>query len=158
MEADLLAAIVAGVAGGVVMIAARWGLRLAGVPLQMDVAMMWGTMFKLEGTAAYGVGWGVHLMMSVLIGLVYAWGFALLGVSAETAWLWGLLGGLIHWAIAGMMMGVLPAMHPRIPGEQPAPGFMVSNFGSAGVSAFLVGHLLYGLAFAVAYTALHGAL
>lgn len=154
MEIEWVPAIVAGLVGGVVMVAVRWLIRAAGVDLQMDVARMWGSMFGLRGGGAYAVGWVVHLMMSVVIAVIYAFGFALIGVPAQLGWLWGLVGGAIHWAVAGMMMTMLPAMHAAIPERRPVPGAFVHGYGTPDVVAFVLGHLAYGLTVGVVYHAL----
>ncbi len=150
MAFELWPAVLAGIIGAVVMVAARLLMKAAGMDLKMDVMRIWGTMFKVHGTPGRILGLVVHLMVSALIALIYAWGFNLLGVE-ENLWLWGLLGGLIHWLMAGLFLIMVPPMHPEIPERRPAPGAFVKNFGSPDVPAFLIGHLLYGLTVGILY-------
>lgn len=154
MDLQLVPAAVAGLVAGAVMVLVRVGLRAAGYELRMDVVRMWGTMFKQHGTAGTVVGWMMHLAMSVLIGLMYAYGFQLLGVT-ENIWLWGLLGGAVHWLMAGIFLIIVPPMHPEIPERRPAPGAFAKDFGTHDSVAFLLGHLLYGLIFGILYGILH---
>ncbi len=61
----------------------------------------------------------------------------------------------VSGCIVGMFMGMLPAMHPEIPENQPAPGLFVKNFGMPDAPGFLMGHLLYGLTFGILYGLVH---
>lgn len=153
MTFDLWSAVVAGILAGVVMMLARLLLRGGGLPLRMDVTRIWGTMFGTHGTAGRVVGLVVHLMVSGGVGILYAFGIELAGAT-EYLWAWGLLGGLMHWLVAGTMMTILPVAHPEIPEEREAPGPFVKNFGSQDVIGFLIGHLAYGLTVAVTYASL----
>ena len=51
--------------------------------------------------------------MSAVFGLVHAAAFSILDIDSNQA-AGGLLFGLVHWAIVGMALGMLPLMHPRI--------------------------------------------
>lgn len=154
MQIEWWPAIVAGLVGGVVMVAVRWLIRGTGVDLRMDVARMWGTMFGLHGGGGYAAGWLVHLMMSVLVAVIYAFGFTLIGVPAQLGWLWGLVGGVVHWAVAGVVMAMLPVMHPEIPERRAPPGPFVSGYGAPDMVGFLLGHLAFGLTVGIVYHAL----
>ena len=146
----------AGLVAGLLMLAVRSVLTALGVDLRMDLLLMWGTLFGLRGAAGRIAGLAMHAAMSVAIGAVYALGFHLLGVM-DNLWLWGLLGGVVHWVLAGLFLTAVPAMHPEIPARRAAPGTFSRNFGRGDVAAFLAGHLAYGLAFAVVYAILHRA-
>ncbi len=123
----------------------RLAMKTAGVDLKMDIARMWGTMMKAQGTPGYLLGMMVHFVVSAALALPYAWGFKNIFQAKTHLWLWGLLGGVIHWLIAGLFLGIVPAMHPEIPEKRPAPGPFAKNFGAPDVPAFLLGHLVYGL-------------
>lgn len=77
------------------------------------------------------------------------------GIGAAT-WTSGLVFGLIHWLIVGMLMGMIPMMHAGIKsGAVQAPGLWMTNNG--GLMAFmggLVGHMIFGLIIALVYVAL----
>ena len=156
MAFALIPAAVAGLVGGIVMAGARMAVRAGGADLKMDVTLMWASMLRMRGTRGRLVGMAIHLVMSVLIAFLYAWGFQLLGIT-DNAWVWGVLGGVLHWVLAGLFLAMVPPIHPEVPERRPAPGMFVSNFGSSDVAAFLVGHLLYGLVSGVTYAWLHPA-
>jgi hypothetical protein len=158
MEFQLWPALAAGVIGGALMAGTRMLMKnVAGVDLRMDMPAMLGTMVGGDGTPARMTGMAMHLVLSALIGAVYAWGFAALFNVRDNLWLWGLLGGAVHWAIAGLVIGMMPAMHPEVPGRLPAPGPFAKNLGMPDVPAFLMGHLLYGVAVGIVYALLHPA-
>jgi hypothetical protein len=154
MDFQLVAALIAGLVAGIAMILVRMAVRVAGLPLRMDVLLMWGTMFGQHGTNGRLVGWAMHLLASGLIGIAYAFGFELVGVAQETAWVWGVIGGVIHWGLGGLFLAIVPQLHPEIPEGRGAPGPFAVNYGSAEIAAFLAGHLAYGLVFAVVYALL----
>lgn len=149
MELDLPAAVVAGALGATVMMTTRVLMKLA-VPLRMDVIRIWGTLLGFHGPSARAVGVVVHVVVSVVIAVLYALGFDLLGAD-DALWAWGLFGGLIHWAIAGVMMVVLPVAHPEMPEEREAPGAFIRHFGRPDIIGFLVGHLAFGAAVGILY-------
>ena len=81
------------------------------------------------GTAAFIAGLLIHLVVSGLIELMYAWGFE--HVTHRAGWLAGVAFAVIHTLIAGLFMGMLPMMHPRMPEPMPPPGFFMANLGAA---------------------------
>lgn len=148
-------AVAAGLIGGIIMVTMGRLMKAAGIDLQISIIRMWGTVFKLRGTAAQVVGWVIHLLMSALIALIYALGFEYIFHATDQLWFWGLLGGLIHWFFAGLFMMAVPVMHPEIPEERSAPGaFAISN-GIDDAAAFLVAHLVYGVTVGIVYAYLH---
>jgi hypothetical protein len=134
-------AVIAGVVGGVAMTLLGWIVRRLGI--QMNAEMMLGTM--TGGAPALGtwlVGFVMHLVISALIALAYAWGFEHVTHRAGVAV--GLGFAIVHVVIAGMVMAMIPAMHPMIPEQMPAPGAFMANMGATFVALFLIEHLLYG--------------
>ncbi|MGD9890209.1 MAG: hypothetical protein AB7R89_01790 [Dehalococcoidia bacterium] len=144
----------AGAIGGALMTLMRMLMRAAGIDLKADIPNLWGTMLKVHGPTGRLLGLLIHLVGSAAIGLVYAWAFSLLHIDADL-WFWGLLGGAIHWWIAGIFMGVLPAIHPEMPDGQHAPGFFLWRYRGPDVPVFLIGHLMYGAAVGVLYGLFH---
>lgn len=134
-------AFTAGVTGGIVMSILQWMARtFMGMPV--NISMIWGTMFLPKGPGAWVLGFIIHLIVSGLIALVYAWAFENI---THHAGVWtGVLFSLVHAVIAGLFMGMLPAMHPRIPEAMPAPGWFMSNSGMMGVIGMFVLHMVYG--------------
>ncbi len=156
MAFEFWPAMVAGMLGGALMTIMRTLLRMAGVTLRLEVPRLWSTMVGVHGTAGQVVGLAIHIVGSGLLALFFARAFALGGVS-DQLWLWGVLGGSILWAIAGLFMGIVPVMHPEIPVRLPAPGYFVANCGVPDVVTFLVGHLIYGVVVGVVYALFHSA-
>jgi hypothetical protein len=122
-------AFVSGVVGGAVMSAMLAMARMMGMPAKLET--MLGTMFLPEGAAAWLLGFVMHLMISGLIALIYAWGFE--NVTHRAGWLVGAGFGLVHSIVGGVFMGMMPMMHPKIPEMMPAPGAFMSNLGAMGV-------------------------
>ena len=134
-------AFLAGVVGGAVMSALMWmGRILMDMPANLE--MMLGTMVMEPGPTAWIIGLVMHLMISGLIAIIYAWGFE--RVTHRAGWLVGAGFGLLHALIAGMVMGVMPAMHPRMPEPMMPPGAYMSSMGATGVAMEFVLHLIYG--------------
>ncbi|MBW3577286.1 MAG: hypothetical protein KY462_06025 [Actinobacteria bacterium] len=101
MEFQFWPAVVAGVVGGAAMSMLDWMMKPMG--MRMDPHQMWGTMMKLHGGLGYAIGFVVHVVLSAAIALLYALFFDVVGVEANL-WAWGLVGGALHWAIAGGMV------------------------------------------------------
>ena len=56
MPSEFWPAIWAGIVGGTVMVLMSLMVKATGAPLEMSIIRMWGTMFKLHGTAMHVVG------------------------------------------------------------------------------------------------------
>jgi hypothetical protein len=134
-------AIVAGLVGGLAMTVLAWLVRQTG--LQMNAEMMLGSMVSSSpGLTTWLIGFVMHLVISALIALAYAWGFERVTHRAGTAA--GLGFAVIHVAIAGVVMAMVPAIHPMIPEQMPAPGAFLANMGATMAALFVIEHLLYG--------------
>jgi hypothetical protein len=134
-------AIVAGLVGGLAMTVLAWLVRLTG--LQMNAEMMLGSMVSsAPGLGTWLIGFMMHMVISALIALAYAWGFE--RVTHRAGVTVGLGFAVIHVIIAGVVMAVIPAIHPMIPERMPAPGAYLSNMGATFVALFVLEHLLYG--------------
>ncbi len=148
---NILNAVVAGIVGTVVFTTVLLMAPKMGMP-KMDIVSLLGSMFSAKSNPV--LGWTMHLMMGVVFAVVYAllWSF---GFGAAT-WGIGLLFGVVHWLIVGMVMGMIPMMHVGIKsGAVKAPGLWMTNNG--GVMAFiggLVGHAIFGAVVALVYAAL----
>src|SRR3989337_1269733 len=104
-------AITAGLAGGVAMSVLGWLVRKFG--LDMNAGMMLGAMMTEPGATAWVIGFMLHLMISVLIALLYAWGFEHVTHRAGVAV--GLGFGVIHILLAGVVVGMSPPIAPMDP-------------------------------------------
>lgn len=137
---DVASAIWSGIAGTVVMTALMYAAPLMGMP-KMDMIGMLGKMFTGNPSVAYPLGTLIHFMMGALFAVVYAWLWSL-GIGAGT-WGWGIVYGLVHGAIAAMVMPMMIKMHPRPPEMQ---------MGALAVLGILMGHAVFGLVVALVYS------
>jgi hypothetical protein len=170
MEFEFLPAILAGLAGGIVMTTAMVMMRKAG-KTEMDMALMQGAMFTGDRSRAKVLGAFSHLVMfsALILGTVYAALFAAFDVSSDNAWWIGALLGVPHGILAGIMMGMMPKMHPRMAEEDTPigvggsqdgalllkpPGLFAKNYGSATPVGMLMAHVLYGLIVGLVYSLL----
>lgn len=133
-------AVLAGVAGGIAMTILGWLVRQMG--MDMNAEMMLGTMLASPESGAWIMGFAMHLMLSIFIALIYAWGFERLTHRAGVVV--GLKFAVVHIIIAGIVMAVIPGVHPMIPEMMPPPGAFMSGMGGMGVTLFVVEHLMYG--------------
>ncbi len=149
MEFELGTAIVAGLIGTAGMTALLYMGAMMG--MRMDMPMMLGTMFLPRGTAAWLLGLMMHFVMGVLFFIIYAALFDLLGLEDSLVG-WGALFGLVHGVVAGMAMGMVGMMHPRMAAAGAngsgdtvsAPGLFAINVGAMAPMAVLAMHVVYG--------------
>ncbi len=136
-------AFVAGMLGGVAMTLVMWMARTF-MGMDVNLSMMLGTMFvQPPGTTAWIVGFIMHLVISGMIALLYAWAFE--HVTHRAGWLVGLGFSLIHSIATGIFMGMVSAIHPLIKsGQMPAPGYFMANKGPMYVVALFMLHAIYG--------------
>ena len=163
MDFDFWSAVVAGIAGGVVMTAMMTMAKAAGLT-RMDMALIEGSMFTGDAAKAKALGLFMHLivMSGVVFGSIYAALLAGFDVSEVNAWWYGIIFGGVHGIIAGLAMVMMPAMHPRMSAGASSgggvhldpPGLFAHNMGKATPIGLVVGHVLYGLVFALVYAAL----
>ena len=139
-------AILAGLVGGTAMAVMLYmGIAMLPQQMKMNLFTMLGTMVLPAGAAAFVMGAMVHAGMSVAFGLAHGAVFAVADIESSEA-AWGLLFGLVHWAGAGMALGMLPLMHPRIrDGELDAPGFYALSYPPMTALGFLMLHLVFGV-------------
>jgi len=146
---NILAAIVSGVVGTAVMTMVMVMAPKMGMP-KMDIIGMLGTMFSKDSNRA--MGGGMHLMMGIIFALIYAvlWNA---GIGSATV-VGGLIFGVVHWLISGLMMGGVPMMHAGVKaGTVTAPGIYMTN--SGGMMSFmggLIGHAIFGIVVALTYS------
>jgi len=138
---NLTAAIIAGFVGTAVMTGLMYMAPMMGMP-KMNIIGMLGTMFTANEGAARVIGVILHFMMGIIFALIYAWLWSV-GIGAATWW-WGLLFGAVHGVAAMIMMPLMIRMHPRPPAMQMGPMLMMG---------LLLGHLVFGLAVVLTYTA-----
>lgn len=158
MEFQLDTAILAGLIGTAVMTAVMYmGFMMN---MRMDMPMMLGTMILPKGPAAWAVGLMMHLMMGAIFFVVYALLFDALSIESGIVG-WSAIFGLVHGTVAGMAMGMMPVMHPRMATANgsladdlvPNPGMFAASFGLMGPMALLALHLIFGVVGGLVYNA-----
>ena len=153
---ELGAAVLAGLIAGALMEGPVYMQKAIGLPLKQNIFRTWGqNLLKIPGGAGYVAGFLFHQGIAVFAALLYALFFDLVGVE-QNLLLWGLLGGLIHWAIAGPVVAVIPSTDPET-GVTGGQGLAYKNYGALDVVTSLVGHLGFGAAMAIFYALLHTA-
>jgi hypothetical protein len=129
-------AFLGGVLGGAVALTMLAGARLAG--LQVDLLLALGDAAGIpRGTRPWFLGFGEALLLAGLIGLVYGRIFRALHVRG--GWRVGAAIGAVHASVTGILLGLVPRI-----GSLPAPGFFLVNLGLAGVGVELTTHLMFG--------------
>lgn len=133
-------ALVAGVIGAIVMTIIMAMARAMGMPVNLE--MMLGTMMGGPPSAAKWVMGdhpphrGRHLRADLCRGV---------RIPDTPRRLAGRLGfGVMHTLFSGLLLAMMPAMHPLVPEMMPAPGAFMANLGMMGVGAFFILHLIYG--------------
>jgi len=145
---NILGAVIAGVVGtAVISMLMAMGPKM-GMP-KMAIWEMLGSMFNKDGNN--GLGWIVHFMMGVIFAIIYAvlWNA---GIGSATVGS-GLIFGVVHFLIAGVMMGGMPMMHAGIKaGTVSTPGvYMLNNGGMKSFMGGLIGHIIFGVVVALVY-------
>lgn len=126
------------------------GAQLAGWT-RLDLPLLLGTLVAEDPDHARAFGFVLHLVFGQVFALIYAMGFATLGIA--TWWL-GALFGLIHVGIA--MTALVPlfaGINPRIASQRSGletrtvlepPGLLALNYGIRTPLIAVVAHVVYG--------------
>lgn len=166
MELEFLPAVIAGIAGGVVMSVMMAMARGAGLTT-MDMALIEGAFFTDDERKAKVIGGFMHVvvMSGVVFGSIYAVLFAAFDVGDSNAWWYGLIFGVVHGLIAGVGMAMMPMIHPKITREPvpagatdglrlPPPGPFAVNMRKPTPVGLVMGHILFGLVVGLVYSLL----
>lgn len=132
--------------------------QLAGLT-RLDLPLMLGTIVTEDPDRARVVGFFAHLLVGQGFALGYAATFALLDRSSW--WLGGLL-GVLHAATAlGVLVPLLPGVHPRMASHRAGPrnlavleppGLAGLNYGVQTPAVALAAHVVYGVALGLLLT------
>ncbi len=150
MPFQFWSAVAAGLIAGVIMEMPVYMGKGVGVDVKQNIFRTWGTMMGLHGAPGYIAGFVFHEVLSAAIALLYAAFFSAIGVT-DNFWLWGAVGAVVHYLIAGVVVGMLPAIHREIPERIPAQGAYYKNYGALDMGTFLMGHLTFGLLVGILY-------
>lgn len=141
-------AFVAGVVGGVLVSAVTAVARVLGIGVDFELIL--GTILgHPPSLATWLAGLVAHLLIAGSLGLAYGWGFE--NLSGRADWRVGLGFGAVHAVAAGILIWVLPAVHPLVAERIPAPGPFLSRLGALGVLVEIGVHLMYGAVVGVLY-------
>jgi len=173
VEFDLLAALAGGLVATLVMTAMMQMAARAGMTDMPPMPLVMGSMMSGDRKTATAIGGMLHFLVmgTVFFGVVYG---SLFTAFDDDGWWVGLLIGVVHALIAGVMfMPMMPKMHPRMStdvvgvgtpqasgtvavdtrGEVTvaAPGVLGKNWGGMTPVGFVMGHAVYGLVLALVY-------
>lgn len=151
---ELGAALVAGLIAGAIMEGPVYMQKAMGLPVKQNIFRTWGqNLLKIPGTAGYVAGFIFHQAIALFAAVLYALFFDAVGVEGNLL-LWGVLGGFIHWLIAGPVVAIIPSTDPAT-GNVGDQGLAYKNYGALDVITSLVGHLGFGASVGIFYALLH---
>ena len=102
---------------------------------------------------AYVAGAMMHAMTSIVFGLVHVAFYNAFDLESSLV-AWGIVFGLVHWFITGMMLGMVSMMHPLMRvGRMDAPGAFALGYPRATAIGFLMLHVVFGILVGAFYTA-----
>ena len=169
---DPLSALLAGLAGTIAMTVMMQGATATGMTKMPSMALIQGLVFTDDVEQAKRIGVLTHVLMmgTVVFGLGYAGIFTLLDDASIVT---GAVLGLGHGIVAGVAMGTMGSMHPRMVapsamsgprdgavatltgGESTLvePGLFARNYGPMTPIGLVMGHVIFGLVVALVYGA-----
>ncbi len=153
IDVEVGPAIIAGLIAGAIMEGPVYLQKALGLPVKQNIFRTWGILFGQRGAAGYIIGFLFHQLLAAAIAVVYAVFFNLIGVEGDL-WLYGLIGGLIHWTLAGPIVAIIPSLNPDT-GNLREQGLAYKNYGALDVITSLVGHLAFGTLTGIFYGYLH---
>ncbi len=154
MDFELGPAILAGLIAGAIMEGPVYMQKAMGLPVKQNIFRTWGqNLLGVKGGAGYVAGFLFHEGIAVFAAILYALFFDLVGAD-DNLWLWGLIGGLIHYALAGPVVAMIPSLDPQT-GAVGAQGLAYKNYGALDVATSFVGHMGFGLTFGILYGLIH---
>jgi hypothetical protein len=153
LDVEVGAAVLAGLIAGAIMEGPVYLQKALGLPVKQNIFRTWGILFGQRGAAGYVIGFLFHQAIAAVAAILYAVFFNLIGVEGDL-WLYGLIGGLIHWTLAGPIVAVIPSLNPDT-GNLREQGFAYKNYGALDVITSLVGHLSFGAITGILYGYFH---
>jgi hypothetical protein len=154
MVINVLAAVVAGLAGTAVMT----GMMLWGRKLNLPAVDAHGILGHMQhADRASGLGYLMHFALGAVFALGYA--FVFVTVAANMILLGAGL-GVIHWLLVGWMFAFAPLAHAGMQAGsvQETGPYMLKSLGVVGFIAGTVGHIVFGVIVALVYGLMTGSL
>lgn len=168
MHFDMIAALVAGFVATLAMTGSMGLAGSRGLIRMPSIELVVGSVVSADEHTARQAGYVIHygLMGTLVFGIGYGAVFAMLD---SATWIDGLILGLIHGFVVGMLfMPALPALHPRM---EPAlagaggtvfrsrrrglrlapPGVLGKDWGGMTPAGVVAGHVIYGIVAAIVY-------
>lgn len=140
-------AFIAGIIGAALLAIASAFARRAGIP--MDLEWLQGSLLTgaegARGATAYLLGLIVQLCVGGVLGLIYG---AILARTPHPSLRAGAFLGLVHALIAGVLLALVPMLHPAVPEALPAPGLLMSGRGTEASIVFVLLHVGFGMCMA----------
>jgi uncharacterized membrane protein YagU involved in acid resistance len=169
MEFEVFPALVAGLAGTVVMSAMMGMAASMGLTKMPAMPLVMGSMVTGDRVTATRFGAVIHYLMmgTVIFGLVYAALFTALDDASVTT---GAIVGVVHGLALGLIgLPMIPSVHPRVSSTPAAagaevitvdggqltisaPGLFGSKWGRMTPVGIVAGHLVFGVVVALVYT------
>ena len=153
LDIEIWPAVLAGLIAGAVMEGPVYLQKALRLPVKQNIFRTWGNLLGLRGTGGYVAGVLFHEALAAAIAIGYAYFFGVIGVDGSL-WLWGLIGALVHYTLAGPVVKVLPSLNPDT-GEVGKRAFAYRNYGALDVATSLVGHLSFGVLTGILYGLFH---
>jgi hypothetical protein len=153
LDVQIWPAVLAGLIAGAVMEGPVYLQKALGLPVKQNIFRTWGNLLGLRGAGGYAAGLLFHEGLAAVIAIGYAVFFRVIGVDGSL-WLWGLVGALVHYTLAGPVVKVLPSLNPDT-GEVGQQGFAYRNYGALDVATSFVGHLSFGVLTGILYGVFH---
>lgn len=120
---------------------------------RLDIPLVLGLAVSPDPDRARVAGFFLHLLAGQVFAFGYAMAFAAVGYAN---WWFGALLGVVHAGVAlGVIIPVLPGVHPRLASERAGPssppvleppGLFVLNYGARTPFVSVVAHVAYGAA------------
>ncbi len=144
----------AGLIAGAIMEGPVYMQKAIGLSVKQNIFRTWGNkLLGISGGSGYVAGFLFHEGIAVFAALLYALFFQAIGAEGSL-WLWGLVGGLVHYLIAGPVVAKIPSLDPDT-GVVGAQGFAYKNYGALDVATSFMGHLVFGAGTGIFYGLLH---
>ncbi len=153
IEIEIGPAIIAGLIAGAIMEGPVYLQKAMGLRVKQNIFRTWGNMFGQRGVTGYIIGMLFHELLAAVIAIGYAVFFYLIGVEGNL-WLWGLVGALVHYTLAGPIVKLIPSIDPET-GEIGKQGFAYKNYGALDVVTSFVGHMSFGVLTGILYGYFH---